>query len=67
MMGRSKLNNKEEHEPARAEEHYRQLVDHVSSGVVVYEAVITGNKGVLYDTCAAEACLELFKEGFQFA
>jgi PAS domain S-box-containing protein/putative nucleotidyltransferase with HDIG domain len=48
-MGRSKLNNKKEHEPAKAEEHYRQLVDHVSSGVVVYEAVRGGEDFVIKD------------------
>ena len=63
-MGRSKLNNKKEHELAKAEEHYRQLVDHVSRGVVIYEAVRGGEDFIIKDfNSAAEKIREMWWEG----
>ena len=38
-----------------------------SAGIEAALKEIADNKGILYDTLAVEACLELFKEGFQFA
>ncbi|MHB8084773.1 MAG: PAS domain S-box protein [Dehalococcoidia bacterium] len=48
-MSESKLNSNKQQKPAKAEEHYHQLIDHISSGVVVYEAVRGGEDFIIKD------------------
>ncbi|MGA2159090.1 MAG: PAS domain S-box protein [Dehalococcoidia bacterium] len=57
-MNESKLNSNKRVEPVKAEEHYRQLVDHISSGVVVYEAVRGGEDFIIKDFNSAAEKIE---------
>ncbi|MGA2368453.1 MAG: PAS domain-containing protein [Dehalococcoidia bacterium] len=57
-MSRSKLNNKKKQEPVKDQEHYRQLMDHISSGVVVYEAVRAGEDFIIKDINRAAEKIE---------
>jgi PAS domain S-box-containing protein/putative nucleotidyltransferase with HDIG domain len=57
-MSKTKLNSKKEPKPVQAEENYRQLVDHISSGVVVYDAVRGGEDFVIKDINRAAEKIE---------
>ena len=62
-MSRSRLNSKKKQEPVKGQEHYRQLVDNISSGVVVYEAVRGGEDFIIKDfNRAAEKIEKISKD-----